>query len=101
MPPIRVYILYQEWAAREGKIGKPTGKPGHPKMVQFLIGKDNIVFHCIISQVMLKAHGDLYYRKMSLQRFLKFGKGNNCPLQELGGMATCIWKDLSAHARMC
>ncbi|PKP27181.1 MAG: methionine--tRNA ligase [Bacteroidetes bacterium HGW-Bacteroidetes-2] len=45
-----------EWAAREGKDWKPYWKNNDTKLVHF-IGKDNIVFHCIIFPAMLKAEG--------------------------------------------
>ncbi len=45
-----------EWAEREGKDWKPYWKDENTKLVHF-IGKDNIVFHCIIFPTMLKAEG--------------------------------------------
>ncbi|WP_172917577.1 methionine--tRNA ligase [Capnocytophaga canis] len=45
-----------EWAEREGKDWKPYWKDKGTKLVHF-IGKDNIVFHCIIFPAMLKAEG--------------------------------------------
>ncbi|GIM51853.1 methionine--tRNA ligase [Capnocytophaga cynodegmi] len=45
-----------EWAEREGKDWKPYWKDKDTKLVHF-IGKDNIVFHCIIFPSMLKAEG--------------------------------------------
>ncbi|MFJ1262227.1 methionine--tRNA ligase [Capnocytophaga canis] len=45
-----------EWAEREGKDWKPYWKDKDTKLVHF-IGKDNIVFHCIIFPAMLKAEG--------------------------------------------
>jgi methionyl-tRNA synthetase len=46
----------QEWAAREGKEWEPYWKDQDTKLVHF-IGKDNIVFHCVIFPAMLKAEG--------------------------------------------
>ena len=46
-----------EWAEREGIDWEPYWKDKDTKLVHF-IGKDNIVFHCIIFPAMLKAHGD-------------------------------------------
>ncbi len=46
-----------EWAEREGKDWRPYWQDEDTKLIHF-IGKDNIVFHCIIFPVMLKAHGD-------------------------------------------
>ncbi len=45
-----------EWAEREGKNWEPYWKDKDTKLVHF-IGKDNIVFHCIIFPAMLKAEG--------------------------------------------
>ncbi|MDO5978716.1 methionine--tRNA ligase [Flavivirga spongiicola] len=45
-----------EWAEREGKDWEPYWKDQDTKLVHF-IGKDNIVFHCIIFPAMLKAEG--------------------------------------------
>ncbi|MDF1516637.1 MAG: methionine--tRNA ligase [Lutibacter sp.] len=45
-----------EWAAREGKDWEPYWKDKDTKLIHF-IGKDNIVFHCIIFPAMLKAEG--------------------------------------------
>ena len=45
-----------EWAKREGIDWEPYWKDKNTKLVHF-IGKDNIVFHCIIFPTMLKAEG--------------------------------------------
>ena len=55
--PIGYISSTKEWASREGKDWEPYWKDKDTKMVHF-IGKDNIVFHCIIFPSMLKAHGD-------------------------------------------
>ncbi len=55
--PIGYISSTKEWAAREGKDWKPYWKSDDTKLVHF-IGKDNIVFHCIIFPAILKAHGD-------------------------------------------
>ena len=55
--PIGYISSTKEWAAREGKDWEPYWKSKDTKMVHF-IGKDNIVFHCIIFPSMLKAHGE-------------------------------------------
>jgi methionyl-tRNA synthetase len=55
--PIGYISATKEWAAREGKDWEPYWKDENTKLVHF-IGKDNIVFHCIIFPSMLKAHGD-------------------------------------------
>jgi len=54
--PIGYISSTKEWAAREGKDWKPYWKDAGTKLVHF-IGKDNIVFHCIIFPAMLKAEG--------------------------------------------
>jgi methionyl-tRNA synthetase len=54
--PIGYISSTKEWAAREGKDWEPYWKSDDTKLVHF-IGKDNIVFHCIIFPVMLKAEG--------------------------------------------
>ncbi len=55
--PIGYISSTKEWAEREGKDWKPYWKNEDTKLVHF-IGKDNIVFHCIIFPSMLKANGD-------------------------------------------
>ena len=55
--PIGYISSTKEWATREGKDWEPFWKDKDTKLVHF-IGKDNIVFHCIIFPSMLKAHGD-------------------------------------------
>ena len=55
--PIGYISSTKEWAEREGKDWEPYWKSDDTKMVHF-IGKDNIVFHCIIFPAILKAHGD-------------------------------------------
>ncbi|MBZ9627007.1 methionine--tRNA ligase [Psychroflexus sp. CAK1W] len=54
--PIGYISSTKEWAEREGKDWEPYWKDEDTKLVHF-IGKDNIVFHCIIFPVMLKAEG--------------------------------------------
>ncbi len=46
-----------EWAEKNGKDWKKYWQDDDARLVHF-IGKDNIVFHCIIFPAMLKAHGD-------------------------------------------
>ncbi len=55
--PIGYISSTKEWAEREGKDWEPYWKDKDTKLVHF-IGKDNIVFHCIIFPSILKAHGD-------------------------------------------
>ena len=54
--PIGYISSTKEWAAREGKNWEDYWKKTDTKLVHF-IGKDNIVFHCIIFPAMLKAEG--------------------------------------------
>ncbi|WP_298754038.1 methionine--tRNA ligase [uncultured Psychroserpens sp.] len=54
--PIGYISATKEWAAQEGKDWEPYWKDKDTKLVHF-IGKDNIVFHCIIFPSMLKAEG--------------------------------------------
>ena len=54
--PIGYISSTKEWAQREGKDWEPYWKDADTKLVHF-IGKDNIVFHCIIFPSMLKAEG--------------------------------------------
>ncbi len=55
--PIGYISSTKEWAERTGKDWRPYWQANDTKLVHF-IGKDNIVFHCIIFPCMLKAHGD-------------------------------------------
>ncbi|MDN3491746.1 methionine--tRNA ligase [Winogradskyella bathintestinalis] len=54
--PIGYISATKEWAAQEGKNWEDYWKDDNTKLVHF-IGKDNIVFHCIIFPSMLKAEG--------------------------------------------
>ena len=54
--PIGYISATKEWAAKEGKDWESYWKDKDTKLVHF-IGKDNIVFHCIIFPAMLKAEG--------------------------------------------
>ncbi len=54
--PIGYISATKEWAEREGKDWELYWKDESTKLVHF-IGKDNIVFHCIIFPSMLKAEG--------------------------------------------
>lgn len=55
--PIGYISSTKEWAAREGKDWEAYWKNENTKLIHF-IGKDNIVFHCIIFPAMLKGHGE-------------------------------------------
>ena len=54
--PIGYISSTKEWAEREGKNWEDYWKDENTKLLHF-IGKDNIVFHCIIFPAMLKAEG--------------------------------------------
>jgi len=55
--PIGYISFTKEWAERNGKDWKDYWQSESSDLVHF-IGKDNIVFHCIIFPAMMKAHGD-------------------------------------------
>ena len=55
--PIGYISATKQWAKDQGKEWGPYWKSEDSKLVHF-IGKDNIVFHCIIFPTMLKAHGE-------------------------------------------
>ncbi len=54
--PIGYISSTKEWAEQSGKDWQPYWKDKDTKLVHF-IGKDNIVFHCVIFPAMLKAEG--------------------------------------------
>ncbi len=54
--PIGYISSTKEWAERTGKDWEPFWKDQDTSLIHF-IGKDNIVFHCIIFPAMLKAQG--------------------------------------------
>ena len=54
--PIGYISSTKEWAQKKGKDWEPYWKDEDTTLVHF-IGKDNIVFHCIIFPAMLKAEG--------------------------------------------
>ena len=55
--PIGYISSTKEWANRESKNWEDYWKKSDTKLIHF-IGKDNIVFHCIIFPSILKAHGE-------------------------------------------
>lgn len=55
--PIGYISATKQWAANNGKDWEPYWKDESTRLVHF-IGKDNIVFHCIIFPIILKSHGD-------------------------------------------
>jgi methionyl-tRNA synthetase len=55
--PIGYISSTRQWAKENGKDWEAYWKGDDVELVHF-IGKDNIVFHCIVFPAMLKAHGD-------------------------------------------
>lgn len=55
--PIGYISATKKWAAENGKDWEQYWKSEDTKLLHF-IGKDNIVFHCIIFPILLKAHGE-------------------------------------------
>lgn len=55
--PIGYISATREWAKANSTNWEPYWKDPDTRLIHF-IGKDNIVFHCIIFPVILKAHGD-------------------------------------------
>ena len=55
--PIGYISATKEWAEKSGKDWEPYWKDEDTRLLHF-IGKDNIVFHCIIFPSMLKEHGE-------------------------------------------
>ena len=60
--PIGYISSTKEWAHENKKDWKKYWKDDKTQLIHF-IGKDNIVFHCIIFPSMLKAHGDFIVPK--------------------------------------
>ncbi len=56
--PIGYISATKQWALDNNKDWKPYWQDKDTKLVHF-IGKDNIVFHCIVFPVMLKLHGNI------------------------------------------
>ena len=55
--PIGYISATKAWAKENGKDWKDYWQNDDSRLIHF-IGKDNIVFHCLIFPAMLKAHGD-------------------------------------------
>ncbi len=55
--PIGYISATREWAKQNGKNWEDYWKNPDTELYHF-VGKDNIVFHCIIFPIILKAHGD-------------------------------------------
>ncbi|HEX2845270.1 MAG TPA: methionine--tRNA ligase [Chitinophagaceae bacterium] len=67
--PIGYISATKQWALDHDKDWKPYWQDKDTKLVHF-IGKDNIVFHCIIFPVMLKLHGDILPANVPANEFL-------------------------------
>jgi len=67
--PIGYISATRQWAINTGKDWKPYWYDPETKLVHF-IGKDNIVFHCIIFPIMLKLHGNILPDNVPANEFL-------------------------------
>jgi methionyl-tRNA synthetase len=67
--PIGYISATKQWAIDSGKDWKPYWYDKDTKLVHF-IGKDNIVFHCIIFPVMLKLHGNILPDNVPANEFM-------------------------------
>ncbi|MBZ5858246.1 methionine--tRNA ligase [Flavihumibacter profundi] len=67
--PIGYISATKQWATDSGKNWEPYWQDKDTKLVHF-IGKDNIVFHCIIFPVMLKLHGYILPDNVPSNEFL-------------------------------
>ncbi len=67
--PIGYISATKQWALDNGKDWKPYWQDKETKLVHF-IGKDNIVFHCIIFPVMLQLHGDILPDNVPANEFM-------------------------------
>lgn len=67
--PIGYISATKQWAIDNNKDWKPYWEDKDSKLVHF-IGKDNIVFHCIIFPIMLKLHGNILPDNVPANEFL-------------------------------
>jgi methionyl-tRNA synthetase len=67
--PIGYISATRQWAIDTGKDWKPYWYDKDTKLVHF-IGKDNIVFHCIIFPIMLKLHGNILPDNVPANEFM-------------------------------
>ncbi|MBD0289600.1 MAG: methionine--tRNA ligase subunit beta, partial [Flavisolibacter sp.] len=67
--PIGYISATKQWALNNGRDWKPYWLDKETKLVHF-VGKDNIVFHCIIFPVMLKLHGFIIPDNVPANEFL-------------------------------
>lgn len=109
--PIGYISATKQWAIDNGKDWKPYWEDKDTKLVHF-VGKDNIVFHCIIFPVMLKLHGNILPDNVPANEFLNlegdkmstsrnwkldmrdyindFVKKENLPTGQAGGGGQCV-----------
>jgi methionyl-tRNA synthetase len=86
--PIGYISATKEWAEENGKDWEPYWKDKDTKLVHF-IGKDNIVFHCIIFPAMLKAHGDyILPENVPANEFLNLEGDKLSTSKKLGSLVT-------------
>ncbi len=70
--PIGYISSAKQWALENGKDWEAYWKGDDVDLIHF-IGKDNIVFHCIVFPAMLKAHGEYALpRNVPANQFLNF-----------------------------
>ncbi len=67
--PIGYISATKQWAADHQKDWKPYWYAPDTKLVHF-VGKDNIVFHCIIFPVMLQLHGNILPENVPANEFM-------------------------------
>ena len=67
--PIGYISATKQWALDNGKDWKPYWTDKETKLVHF-VGKDNIVFHCIIFPVMLHLHGYIVPENVPANEFM-------------------------------
>lgn len=67
--PIGYISATRQWAINTGKQWQPYWYDADTRLVHF-IGKDNIVFHCIIFPVMLKLHGNILPDNVPANEFM-------------------------------
>jgi methionyl-tRNA synthetase len=67
--PIGYISATKQWSIDTGKDWKPYWYDKDTKLLHF-IGKDNIVFHCIIFPIMLKLHGNILPDNVPANEFM-------------------------------
>ena len=67
--PIGYVSATRQWSLDTGKDWKPYWYDKDTKLVHF-IGKDNIVFHCLIFPIMLQLHGNILPDNVPANEFL-------------------------------